>query len=218
MITARAPSSPRFHAGRFMPGLLVVAATVATALASGWVVSTVDNNRARDEAAPVAQARPARIPACHEAGDATRTCRTRTALLTTSAGGAPLRLQNIEVSLLGTHARRTAGGGLDVEARVAVRNLLTRPAGVNPSGHQLYLSVGGRIFWSRKQAGQPALGAGATSQHRLRFTLPAATAARIRRAGGRADLGIRPFRGATARGPRQIGVMHLRLQRPGSTS
>src|SRR3954471_412413 len=124
MITVPAPSRPRFRVGPRMFGLLVLAATVATAIATAWVVSTADNQRRHDEAPPVVVPQATRIPSCREAADATRTCRTRTALLTTSAGGAPVRPQNVEVSLLGTHARRTAKGRLHVEARVGVRNLL----------------------------------------------------------------------------------------------
>jgi hypothetical protein len=132
-------------------------------------------------------------------------CRTPKALLQITGQTRPLVVG-------GTNARVLSAvlTGSDVLVRVRVRNETRTEHGVQAGGQELYLNVGGRRVDSHVLSSvrvPPAEG----RTVRLRYRLSMAQIAALRAAGGRAELGVRPWDGSTGPG-KVVGVIRMRVR------
>ena len=134
-------------------------------------------------------------------------CRTATSLLQITGQAHPLVVG-------GTNARLISAvlAGSDVVARIRVRNETPAEQGVQAGGQELYLNVAGRRIDSHAlSAVRIPPDTGRTV--RLRFRLSMDEIAALRQAGGRAEIGVRPWHGSTV-ADRVVGVIRLRVRTP----
>jgi hypothetical protein len=172
----------------------------------------------RSKGRPAGAGRPcARVGAA--VGSEAVTCSTRTARLTIATGAVPVLLADVQARLLRARLTRQRSGAL-LTVRLRLRNGTGGARRFNVDRRQLYLVVGPRqIRTARLKHRQPGTldgtgravqpGRGLTGT--VYFRLTAQDLTRLRRAKGRADLGIVPFAQLSRARPDRIGVIQLDL-------
>ncbi|MDQ3741554.1 MAG: hypothetical protein M3320_03735 [Actinomycetota bacterium] len=153
------------------------------------------------------------VPACDEAPDPSETgepvtCRTRSATLTIAPQERPVVLGGTQVRLL-----RASLSGSTVTVRLRVRNETQAEQSVLAGGQELYMNLSG-LRVDPEPVGEVLVPMMNGTTVSLRFELTPARLEVLRRAGGRAELGVTPWTEDGAAGSK--GVVRFRVQ--GATS
>jgi hypothetical protein len=134
-------------------------------------------------------------------------CRTRSATLTIAGEERPLVLGATQVRLFGATLR-----GPTVVARVRVRNETDAEQGVLAGGQEIYVNLDG-LRIDADPVGDVRVPAMEAANVRLRFALTPARLRKLQAAGGRAELGVRPWdEGAGGSPGTVVGVIRFRAQ------
>lgn len=150
-------------------------------------------------------------PPCDEVAAGTEdpaepiTCSTRSATLTIVGARSPVLLDGTEVRFLSA-----ALAGREVTLRLRVRNETEAEQGVNAGGQELYLNLGG-LRVDAEPIADTIVAPGRGETVSLRFRLTPARLELLRRARGRAELGVKPW-DATPAAAAQRGVIRFGLR------
>jgi hypothetical protein len=115
------------------------------------------------------------------------TCRTRSATLTIVDEARPLVLGATQVRLF-----EATLNGLTLTTRLRIRNETDAEQGVIAGGQEIYLNLGG-VRTDPDPIGDVRVPTMEAVNTAVRFTLTPARVRRIREAGGRAELGVKPW-------------------------